>query len=132
MNAHAPSHPTLPLWVRAAFWSVVAIEWVTTLALATFIVVALVQVGMLFSCLPDSTLYAPGYSESGWVAVRPGDTQATVTARLGAPLHRWSHGDAEWWSYSQQRSGADNYEKRQVQFGIHGVVKEKQESCCID
>lgn len=123
---------SLPRWVRAAFWSVVAVEWALTLALATFILVALVQVGLMLTCMPDSTAYSSGYSEEGWSSVRLGDTQSAVRARLGEPLHRWPQNDGEWWSFSQQKAGADNHHLRQVRFGLEGRVVEKEESCYID
>jgi hypothetical protein len=86
----------------------------------------------MFTCIPDRTIYASGYSEAGWDAVHQGDTQASVSARLGEPLDRWSHPDDEWWSYSKQRTGTDDYRERKIRFSLQGRVLEKHEACYID
>jgi outer membrane protein assembly factor BamE (lipoprotein component of BamABCDE complex) len=91
-----------------------------------------VQLALTLSCTPDRTVYARGYSESAWSAVRQGDTEATVRVLLGEPLERWSHPDDEWWSYSRQRTGTDDYRERKLRFSVHGRVLEKHETCYID
>ncbi len=85
-----------------------------------------------FTCSPDTTVYAPGYSEVGWRSVAAGDTLASVRARLGEPIYKWSHPDDEWWSYSVHGSQTDDYRERKVRFSLQGRVLEKHEECYID
>lgn len=122
----------LPRWVRTTFWSVVALEWTVALSAAAAFVWLIIQAALIFTCTPDRTVYSSGYSDEAWNAVRPGDTQPNVKARLGEPLQRWSHLDDEWWSYSRQATGTDDYRERKVRFDRLGRVLEKHEACYID
>jgi outer membrane protein assembly factor BamE (lipoprotein component of BamABCDE complex) len=122
----------LPRWVRTAFWSIVALEWTVVVSGVTVLLWAAVQVALVFSCVPDQTEYAAGYSEDAWSAIGRGDTQERVRALVGTPLERWSHPDDEWWSYSRQRTSTDNYRQRKLRFDHQGRVVEKHETCYID
>jgi hypothetical protein len=132
MNAREVALP--PRWLHAAFWTVVAAEWAVAVTLGTVILVAIGYSAavLAFACTPDTTVYASGYSEPGWTAVRVGDTQGKVRGHLGEPLDRWRGSSGEWWSYSQQTTGTENYRERKLLFAIHGEVAEKHEACYID
>ena len=132
MTIQAASRDGLPRWVRTGFWTVVALEWVVTLALAAALLFAVIHVVMLFTCVPDRTVYASGYSQSGWDAVNVGDRQETVVAVLGEPLRRSVRGAEEWWTYSAERPGADNYRERELRFGSGRLIVAKHEACYID
>ncbi len=123
----------LPRWARRVFWSVVAIEWTLTLSLAAVLVTAIVVTALAFTCVPDSTVYSTSFSEQAWDTIRPGDARASVKARLGEPLHTWSHPDDEWWSYSKPApQGGGDYRERKVRFSLQGRVLEKVEACYFD
>jgi hypothetical protein len=124
----------LPLWVRRAFWTVVAAEWAVTLVLGAVILAAFVWVATSFAlaCSPDTTVYAGGYSDAAWASVAVDDTHTAVVARLGEPLERWRRSNDEWWSYSRQGTGTENYRERKLRFAIHGRVAEKIEACYVD
>ena len=124
----------LPVWVRRAFWAMVAAEWAVTLVLASVILGAFVWVtaSFAFACVPDRTVYAGGYSEAAWAHVAVDETQASVVARLGEPLERYRSSDGEWWSYSRQGTGTENYRERKLRFAVHGRVAEKHEACYLD
>jgi hypothetical protein len=122
----------LPGWVRKAFWTIVALEWTLVICASAVCLWVIVQLALIFSCTPDRTVYASGYSEKSWNAVRVGDSQADVRAQLGEPLDLWSTTGGEWWSYSRQRTGTDDYRERKIRFSSQGHVREKEESCWID
>jgi hypothetical protein len=124
----------LPTWARAVFWTVVSAEWALTLFLALVVSLAMVHASVLVSigCIPDTTVYASGFSEERWAHVEEGQSQSTVRAHLGTPLRVWSGAEGELWAYSQQRSGTDNYRQRLVRFGSDGRVLEKEETCYVD
>ena len=126
------SGEALPRWVRTGFWTVVALEWTVAVALAAVILFAVIQVGMWASCFPDQTIYASGYSQSGWEGVSVGDTQETVLAALGQPLRRSTHNTDEWWAYSKEGPASDSYRQRWLRFGANARLLEKQDACYID
>src|SRR5687768_6270997 len=134
MAPMTPAEVALPGWIREAFWGVVAAEWTVALTLAAVILAALVHVAasFAFACDPDTTVYARGYSEAAWAAVRVGDTQAAILTSLGEPVERWRRSNGEWWSYSSQWTGTENYRERKLRWAIHGEVAEKWEACYLD
>ncbi len=75
--------------------------------------------------VPDSTRYAPRYSEAAFQKVLEGQTQAQVTALLGKPLQVVREGSppdgAEQWVYSDSPSRGSHY-VRTVRFSKAGVV----------
>lgn len=61
------------------------------------------------------TVYAPQYSDVGWLGLRTGMSRDDVLQHLGEPLHKGAHGHVEVWEYSQSTT-TENYQLRQVHF----------------
>lgn len=116
-------------------------------ALTTLVLVAAILVGLhlwlidgidgwLWSLtMPEDTVYTPGYSDSGFRAVKVGMTEAEVHRLLGPPQTRWSLGGAhpasdlgERWSYSP---GDTNFRCRVVLFS-RGRAVEKHAEFYVD
>jgi hypothetical protein len=129
---------TRPSWVPLLFWSAVTVEWLMVAVLTSVFLMPLWHTPtrkefLEALCLGvDTTRYAAGYSESAWDNLSKGQPQAAVLASLGPPLERWSHSDDEWWSYSTQRTGTENYRERKVRFDLQGRIIETHEACYID
>lgn len=67
-------------------------------------------------------LTACGSLERQVAAVNPGDTQAAVTAAMGAPGDRQFNGNIEVWQYCQTGAGFGYHDFRQVWFRDGRVV----------
>jgi hypothetical protein len=75
------------------------------------------------------TVFADGYSDRRWNAVRLGMEKSEILQILGEPLSRGDTGD--WWAYSTQLDTTENYHRREVIFQS-GKVSEKLAEFTID
>ncbi len=92
--------------------------------------------GLLFgTLLSEDTVYAPGYSDSGFRKVRPGMSVAEVYALLGAPLEQWTiAADSAGPDMGQRwsRSPGDTHYRCRVVLYYRGTVVEKHSEFYVD
>jgi hypothetical protein len=96
------------------------------------IIIAVACIGVGLGCLRQMmfppTIYAAGYNESQFHAIREGMTTDQVVSALGQPLQKRSSADgSETWEYSMQYTYTSNYERRWIMFGrglVQGVVSD--------
>ncbi|WP_095959935.1 hypothetical protein [Corallococcus macrosporus] len=72
------------------------------------------------------TKYAAGFSEAGFSAIQPGETEADVMQRLGKPLTTYSEETVEEWCF-----GTGTAEPSQGQHWIGRVLGWPSEAACL-
>ena len=138
VNGENDESGRLPGWMQALFWTVVSLEWLAALSVLAAILMpvwhAPTRNGVLeMLCLvPETTVYASGFSAEAWQAISMGDARGDVLSAVGPPLEKWTVPNGEWWSYSDQRTPTDSYLERKVRFDSRGHVAEKHEECYVD
>ncbi len=83
--------------------------------------------GALFE---EDTQYAPGFSDSRFLGVEPGQSTADVKGALGEPLSRVTDDDGETWHFS--RSPTDTHFRNRVVHFRNGVVTEAFAEFSVD
>ncbi len=71
----------------------------------------------------NGTVWAAGFSEAKYSSIRPGMAKEDVLGILGEPVKKWNrdHADSSW-SYTWQREGDDNFDRRTITFSQDGRV----------
>ena len=83
------------------------------------IIIAVACIGVGLGCLKQMmfppTIYAAGYNEAQFHAIRKGMTPDQVVSALGQPLQKQSSADdSEIWKYSEQYTYTSDYERRWI------------------
>jgi hypothetical protein len=92
------------------------------------VMITVACIGLGLGCLHrvffPPTIYAAGYDEARFHAIRPGMAAEQVICALGEPIHkiRWSDGGLENWTYSEGYTYTSDYERRWV-LVKNGVVE---------
>ena len=79
----------------------------------------------------EDTVFAAGYTDSGWRSVRVGMTEDDVTGRIGEPLQVWTNQDASVGMRWSKSPGDTHYRCRFLQFN-NGRVSEKHAKFYVD
>jgi hypothetical protein len=100
------------------------------------VIVSVACIGVALGCLKQAmlppTIYAAGYNEGRFEAIRAGMTTDQVLSKLGSPLRKdSSEQDYETWVYSTQYTYTSNYERRWVVFK-NGLVERLVSDYWID
>ena len=78
---------------------------------------------LLFS---ENTVYAPGFDEKEFRALKRGMSKDEVRSKLGDPLSTWSgSGGFEWWAYSKHGTKSENFLCRSLAFNTEGQLIER-------
>ena len=81
----------------------------------------------------EETVFAAGYSPSGWNGVKVGDRRERVVAALGEPLEKREGADGRIrYFYSTQGPSDSNYRMRILVVDREGVVREKKMGFYLD
>jgi len=141
---------SLPRWVRAAFWAVVAVEWTVATCSLLLCFGLVIGVGAILGAqagLSDQTRYAPGFRAEAFREVETGMIDEEVLQSLGPPLKVYEcatvNGRTRWysspwmegpsaignverttWAYSLPGRETDVYRVYSVVFGPDGRVSE--------
>lgn len=84
------------------------------------LMVAVACIGLGLACIHrmmvPQTIYAPGYDERKFRAIREGMTSKQVESALGSPLHKISSSEDgnENWMYSTQYTSTSDYQRRWI------------------
>lgn len=71
----------------------------------------------------NGTVWDVGFSEAKYSSVQPGMTKEEVLGILGEPVRRWHRDYPDCaWSYTWQRTGHDNFDRRDIAFSREGEV----------
>lgn len=114
-------------------WERAVLAFVFALGLTTGLVVArctaLDGPGWFWAIGESRTVYARGYSDAAFKAVRMGDSEERVLQLLGPPVQKFDYPISPdfTWAYTVDRfSKSHSYRRRQVRFGRDGRVIETQ------